>query len=125
MSQDSLCFVSCRRGSGSGCGSGRGAAVVRVALPDECRGSIRRVALPCRPGARARDLCRALAHAAAITNPQDYALFALHDGQETMLNENDCPQEVMSEKSGQNFILAYKRIDAKIAWPQQALLSYP
>ncbi|XP_068628116.1 protein sprint isoform X7 [Battus philenor] len=103
----------------------RGAAVVRVALPDECRGSIRRVALPCRPGARARDLCRALAHAAAITNPQDYALFALHDGQETMLNENDCPQEVMSEKSGQNFILAYKRIDAKIAWPQQALLSYP
>lgn len=55
-------------------------AVVRVALPDECRGSIRRVALPCRPGARARDLCRALAHAAAITNPQDYALFALHDG---------------------------------------------
>ncbi|KPJ06561.1 Protein sprint [Papilio machaon] len=118
----------CRRGSGSGSGSGcgaRGAAVVRVALPDECRGSIRRVALPCRPGARARDLCRALAHAAAITNPQDYALFALHDGQETMLNENDCPQEVMSEKSGRNFILAYKRIDAKIAWPQQALLSYP
>ncbi|CAG9583151.1 unnamed protein product [Danaus chrysippus] len=112
-----------RRGSGE-CRE-VGVAVVRVALPDECRGSIRRVALPCRPGARARDLCRALAHAAHITNPQDYALFALHDGQETMLNENDCPQEVMSEKSGQNFILAYKRIDAKIAWPQQALLSYP
>lgn len=55
-------------------------AVVRVVLPDECRGSIRRVPVPCRPGARARDLCRALAHAAAITNPQDYALFALHDG---------------------------------------------
>ncbi|XP_038212776.1 protein sprint isoform X2 [Zerene cesonia] len=113
-----------RRGSAEGARE-CGVAVVRVALPDECRGSIRRVALPCRPGARARDLCRALAHAAAITNPQDYALFALHDGQETMLNENDCPQEVMSEKSGQNFILAYKRIDAKIAWPQQALLSYP
>ncbi|XP_034832978.1 protein sprint isoform X4 [Maniola hyperantus] len=114
-----------RRGSAESNREGCGVAVVRVALPDECRGSIRRVALPCRPGARARDLCRALAHAAAITNPQDYALFALHDGQETMLNENDCPQEVMSEKSGQNFILAYKRIDAKIAWPQQALLSYP
>ncbi|CAH0676936.1 unnamed protein product, partial [Chilo suppressalis] len=116
-----------RRGSSEWAGgrSGSGTAVVRVALPDECRGSIRRVALPCRPGARARDLCRALAHAAAITNPQDYALFVLHDGHETMLNENDCPQEVMSEKSGQNFILAYKRIDAKIAWPQQALLSYP
>ncbi|CAH2090290.1 unnamed protein product [Euphydryas editha] len=114
-----------RRGSAESAREGCGVAVVRVALPDECRGSIRRVALPCRPGARARDLCRAHAHAAAITNPQDYALFALHDGQETMLNENDCPQEVMSEKSGQNFILAYKRIDAKIAWPQQALLSYP
>ncbi|XP_050668786.1 protein sprint isoform X2 [Leptidea sinapis] len=110
-----------RRSQSEGCE----VAVVRVALPDECRGSIRRLALPSRPGARARDLCRALAHAASITNPQDYALFALHDGQETMLNENDCPQEVMSEKSGQNFILAYKRIDAKIAWPQQALLSYP
>ncbi|KAJ2951791.1 hypothetical protein O0L34_g13956 [Tuta absoluta] len=114
-----------RRGSVESARDEATVAVVRVALPDECRGSIRRVALPCRPGARARDLCRALAHAAAITNPQDYALFALHDGQETMLNENDCPQEVMSEKSGQNFILAYKRIDAKIAWPQQALLSYP
>ncbi|XP_063538213.1 protein sprint isoform X5 [Cydia strobilella] len=116
-----------RRGSGSGSAESvaGGCCVVRVALPDECRGSIRRVALPCRPGARARDLCRALAHAAAITNPQDYALFALHDEQETMLNENDCPQEVMAEKNGQNFILAYKRIDAKIAWPQQALLSYP
>lgn len=42
-----------------------------------------------------------------------------------MLNENDCPQEVMSEISGKNFTLAYRRIDAKIAWPQQALLSYP
>lgn len=57
-------------------------------------------------------------------------LFAKHEMlifffAETMLNENDCPQDVMSEKSGQNFILAYKRIDAKIAWPQQALLSYP
>ncbi|XP_037969826.2 protein sprint isoform X9 [Plutella xylostella] len=114
-----------RRGSLESSSSSGGCAVVRVALPDECRGSIRRVALPCRPGARVRDLCRALAHAAAITNPQDYALFALHDGQETMLNESDCPQEVMSEKSGQNFILAYKRIDAKIAWPQQALLSLP
>ncbi|XP_049874832.1 protein sprint isoform X3 [Pectinophora gossypiella] len=115
-----------RRGSLEANRDGCPVAVVRVALPDECRGSIRRVALPCRPGARARDLCRALAHAAAITNPQDYALFALHDGHETMLNENDCPQEVMTEmKSGQNFILAYKRIDAKIAWPQQALLSYP
>ncbi|XP_045512355.1 protein sprint isoform X5 [Pieris brassicae] len=115
--------ASCRRGSESS--NREAAAVVRVALPDECRGWIRRVALPCRPAARVRDLCRALAHAAAITNPQDYALFALHDGHETMLNENDCPQEVMSEKSGQNFVLAYKRIDAKIAWPQQALLSYP
>ncbi|XP_061718346.1 protein sprint isoform X4 [Cydia pomonella] len=114
-----------RRGSAESAAGAGGCCVVRVALPDECRGSIRRVALPCRPGARARDLCRALAHAAAITNPQDYALFALHDEQETMLNENDCPQEVMAEKNGLNFILAYKRIDAKIAWPQQALLSYP
>ncbi|XP_035437964.2 protein sprint isoform X10 [Spodoptera frugiperda] len=114
-----------RRGSVDNNREQHSVAVVRVVLPDECRGSIRRVPVPCRPGARARDLCRALAHAAAITNPQDYALFALHDGHETMLNENDCPQEVMSEKTGQNFTLAYRRIDAKIAWPQQALLSYP
>ncbi|CAH0686320.1 unnamed protein product [Spodoptera exigua] len=114
-----------RRGSVDNNRDQHSVAVVRVVLPDECRGSIRRVPVPCRPGARARDLCRALAHAAAITNPQDYALFALHDGHETMLNENDCPQEVMSEKTGQNFTLAYRRIDAKIAWPQQALHSYP
>jgi Ras and Rab interactor 2/3 len=69
--------VSCTGGSGS---TGAG-GVARILVPDETAGALRRVALPWRPGARVRDLCRALAHRARITNPQDYGLFALRDGE--------------------------------------------
>lgn len=36
---------------------------------------------------------------------------------ETMLADNECPQDFMN--NGKHVMLAYKRIDAKIAWPKQ------
>lgn len=36
---------------------------------------------------------------------------------ETLLGDNECPQDFMCE--GKHVMLAYKRIDAKIAWPKQ------
>lgn len=36
---------------------------------------------------------------------------------ETMLADNECPQEFMAD--GRHVMLAYKRIDAKIAWPKK------
>lgn len=36
---------------------------------------------------------------------------------ETLLLENDCPQEARLQARGKPCMLAYKRIDAKIAWP--------
>lgn len=82
-----------------------------------------------------KEVCKIIAHKARITNPQDYALYRLTDGEgklffsfelswkcnaifvETMLMDNECPQDFMKE--GKHTMLAYKRIDAKIAWPNQ------
>lgn len=40
---------------------------------------------------------------------------------ETMLLDNECPQDFII--AGKHTMLAYKRIDAKIAWPNQDKLN--
>ncbi|XP_054730491.1 protein sprint isoform X2 [Anastrepha obliqua] len=92
-------------------------SVLRVIIPDECNGSLQTRTLPVRPHTTTREVCRIIAHKARITNPQDYALFKLVDGEETLLNDVECPQDVRFAAKGKHCILAYKRIDAKIAWP--------
>lgn len=42
-----------------------------------------------------------------------FSLFPL----ETLLLDSDCPQEARLAARGKPCMLAYKRIDAKIAWP--------
>ncbi|XP_023158949.1 protein sprint isoform X2 [Ceratitis capitata] len=92
-------------------------SVLRVIIPDECNGSLQTRTLPVRPHTTTREVCRIIAHKARITNPQDYALFKLVDGEETLLNDVECPQDVRFASKGKHCMLAYKRIDAKIAWP--------
>uniref|UniRef100_A0A1I8Q804 Protein sprint n=1 Tax=Stomoxys calcitrans TaxID=35570 RepID=A0A1I8Q804_STOCA len=92
-------------------------SVLRVIIPDECNGSLQTRTLPVRPHTTTREVCRIIAHKARITNPQDYALFKLVDGEETPLNDNECPQDIRLAAKGKHCMLAYKRIDAKIAWP--------
>ncbi|KAH8306581.1 hypothetical protein KR018_002850, partial [Drosophila ironensis] len=92
-------------------------SVLRVIIPDECNGSLQTRTLPVRPHTTTREVCRIIAHKARITNPQDYALFKLVDGEETLLTDAECPQDARLEAKGKHCMLAYKRIDAKIAWP--------
>ncbi|KAA0199779.1 hypothetical protein HAZT_HAZT001432 [Hyalella azteca] len=64
-----------------------------------------------------------MAHKMRVTNPQDYGLYKLVDGYgeycESVLGDNECPQSVRNElsHSGHHCIIAFKRTDAKIAWP--------
>ncbi|XP_023031144.1 protein sprint isoform X2 [Drosophila willistoni] len=95
-------------------------SVLRVIIPDECNGSLQTRTLPVRPHTTTREVCRIIAHKARITNPQDYALFKLVDGEETLLTDAECPQDARLAAKGKHCMLAYKRIDAKIAWPTTA-----
>jgi Ras and Rab interactor 2/3 len=112
--------------------------VLRVIIPDELNGSLQTRTLPVRPHTTTKEVCRIIAHKARITNPQDFGLFKLIDGEgkrrlccrkfsflnanlfcslETALLDSECPQDARIAARGKHCILAYKRIDAKIAWP--------
>lgn len=56
-------------------------SVLRVIIPDEYNGSLQTRTLPVRPHTTTREVCRTIAHKARITNPQDYGLFKLVDGE--------------------------------------------
>ncbi|EAT47776.1 AAEL001142-PA [Aedes aegypti] len=92
-------------------------SVLRVIIPDEYNGSIQTRTLPIRPHTTTKEVCRIIAHKARITNAQDYGLFKLIDGEETLLQDNECPQDVRMAACGKHCMIAYKRVDAKIAWP--------
>ncbi|XP_033210126.1 protein sprint isoform X2 [Belonocnema kinseyi] len=96
----------------NGCGSPDCSSVLRILVPDELHGSLNTRTLPVRPNMSTRDVCRILAHKIRCTNPQDYGLFKLVQGDETLLGDQESPQELS------HCLFAYKRIDAKIAWPK-------
>jgi len=95
------------------------ASVLKVIIPDEMNGSLQKRTLPVRPNTTTKDLCRIIAHKARITNPQDYGLFKLVNGEETLLQDVEYPQEVAIMTRIKPCAFAYKRIDAKIAWPTE------
>lgn len=139
-------------------------SVLRVIIPNEYNGSIQTKTIPVRPHMTTRDVCRIIAHKSQITNPMDYGLFKLSDGEgkyliktrvflefsflssflhvvmiyssyktymfpshflsiytETLLMDNDCPQDIRLASSGtaKNSTLVFRRFDSKIAWPKQ------
>ncbi|XP_043284567.1 protein sprint isoform X2 [Venturia canescens] len=101
----------------NGCGTPDCSSVLRILVPDELHGSLNTRTLPIRPNMNTRDVCRILAHKIRCTNPQDYGLFKLVQGEETLLGDQECPQEIS------HCLFAYKRIDAKIAWPRTTISS--
>lgn len=60
-------------------------SVLKVVVPDETNGSLLTKTLPVRPHMTTRDVCKIIAHKLRITNPQDYSLFKLIDGQGSYL----------------------------------------
>lgn len=95
-------------------------SVLKIVVPDEMNGSIITKTLPVRPNMTTRDVCKIIAHKVHITNPQDYGLYKLVDGEETLLGDMECPQDIKGNvaTAGKHCMFAYKRIDAKIAWPR-------
>ncbi|KAH7700049.1 Protein Sprint, partial [Aphelenchoides avenae] len=100
-------------------------AFIRIAVPDEQAGSIEYHTFPAVSQMNAAKLCRVIAHQFAITNPEDYGLYILFDGFETCLLANECPDVVRDQLSeaGKSYLFAYKRHDAKIAWPKNIVQS--
>ncbi|XP_042221535.1 protein sprint-like isoform X2 [Homarus americanus] len=93
--------------------------IMKIVIPDEKNGSIVTRTLPIRPATTTREVCKMMAHKMKVTNPQDYGLYKLVDGLETLLSDNECPHKVKSDLTTHGFhcTFAFKRIDAKIAWP--------
>ena len=65
-------------------------SVLKVVVPDETNGSLLTKTLPVRPHMTTRDVCKIIAHKLRITNPQDYSLFKLIDGQGNLIKNTDC-----------------------------------
>ncbi|XP_071078519.1 protein sprint-like isoform X3 [Haliotis cracherodii] len=93
---------------------------LKIAIPDELRDSIVWKTLPIRPSMSTKDVCALIAHKFKVTNPQDYGLYLLVDGDERHLADNLCPQMIKGEylASTQEAVFAYKRVEANIAWPR-------
>uniref|UniRef100_A0A914Z4A3 VPS9 domain-containing protein n=2 Tax=Panagrolaimus superbus TaxID=310955 RepID=A0A914Z4A3_9BILA len=98
-------------------------AFLSVAIPDEQSGSIEYHTFPAVPEMNAAKLCRVIAHQFAITNCEDYGLYVLFDGFETCLVAKESPDEIRNQlyEAGKPHIFAYKRHEAKIAWPKHVI----
>ncbi|KAK7477736.1 hypothetical protein BaRGS_00031024, partial [Batillaria attramentaria] len=92
---------------------------LKIAFPDELRDSIIWKTLPVRPNMTTKDVCAMIAHKFKITNPQDYGLILLCDGEESQLTDSQCPQIIKKDNlaAGKESFFAYKRLGANIAWP--------
>lgn len=114
--------------------------VLRVLVADENQSSLLARTVPLRPSMTVRDVTKLLALKLRLSNPQDFTLVALVDGQEIQLPETENPQTwilgnaaatavaaaaVTAAVNGGGAIdrpcttFAFRRQDAKIAWPRQ------
>lgn len=94
---------------------------MKIKIPDVLTCSIISKTLPVRPNMTTKEACKMIAHKFKITNPEDYGLFKLINGEEIQLNDNELPQIVKSESTstGIDCQFAYKRCDAKFIWPSK------
>ncbi|ODN02424.1 Protein sprint [Orchesella cincta] len=89
---------------------------VRVIVPDERNGTLIRKVVPVRQSTTNKEVAKMVASKLGITNPGDYVLVKIKDGEEKLCVECDLVSESVGDTSA---ALAYKRIDAKIGWPQR------
>lgn len=93
---------------------------MQIVIPDDVSGSVVAKTLPVRPNMTTKEVCKMIAHKFQVTNPQDYGLFKLVDGEETQLGDNESPQTIKADliTSGTDCRFAYKRCDMKFVWPR-------
>jgi len=101
-----------------------GDAFLRIAVPNESEGSIHYHTLPIAPKMNVAKLCRMIAHQLGVTNPEDYGLYCLFDGFETCLLASEYPHGVRDELGEKPHLFVYKRNDARIAWPKNAVTTF-
>uniref|UniRef100_A0A915M1T5 Uncharacterized protein n=1 Tax=Meloidogyne javanica TaxID=6303 RepID=A0A915M1T5_MELJA len=84
--------------------------LLRVAIPNEQEGSIEYHTFPVLPKMNASKLCRVIAHQFSVSNPEDYGLYVLFDGYETVLSPDEFPHLVRDNmiQSGKGHLFAYK-----------------
>ncbi|KAI6223084.1 hypothetical protein M3Y99_01465500 [Aphelenchoides fujianensis] len=94
-------------------------AFVRVAIPNETRGTIDFLALPAVKQMNVQRLCRLIASQSRITTPEDFGLCVLCDGYETSLHATETIVDIRAALNSGNkpHLFVYKRHEAKIAWP--------
>ncbi|KAF7638460.1 hypothetical protein Mgra_00002137 [Meloidogyne graminicola] len=100
--------------------------LLRVAIPNEQEGSIEYHTFPVLPKMNSAKLCRVIAHQFSVSNPEDYGLYVLFDGYETILSPDEFPHLVRDNmvQSGKTHLFAYKRSETRIAWPKQAFSNF-
>ncbi|CAG7727052.1 unnamed protein product [Allacma fusca] len=84
---------------------------VRVVIPDERNGTLVRKIIPIQSSTTNKDVIRVLASKLGISNPNDYVLVSIKNGEESTCSENS-QVELHEDQT-----LAFKRINAKIGWP--------
>ncbi|CAI5450198.1 unnamed protein product [Caenorhabditis angaria] len=97
-------------------------AFVKIAIPDETQGCVRYATFPGVPMLTTNKLSRLIAHQQGITNPEEHGLYLIADGFESCLQPNDCPVQIHEQLKCEQkpHLFAYKRHEAKIAWPRTA-----
>uniref|UniRef100_A0A1I7U8E4 VPS9 domain-containing protein n=1 Tax=Caenorhabditis tropicalis TaxID=1561998 RepID=A0A1I7U8E4_9PELO len=98
-------------------------AFVKIAVPDEAIGCVRYATFPGVPMLTTSKLSRLVAHQQGITNPEEHGLYLIAEGFESCLSPSDCPVLVHEQlkKDNKPHMFAYKRHEAKIAWPRAAI----
>ncbi|GMR59595.1 hypothetical protein PMAYCL1PPCAC_29790 [Pristionchus mayeri] len=100
-----------------------GCCLIRVAVPDELQGAVHYESFPLVGDTTAVRLCRLIAHQHSITNPQDYGLYLVTDSFEQCLSPSDVIEDLKQTLDQRPFLLAYKRHEARLAWPALAGLA--
>lgn len=92
---------------------------IHVIIPDETNGSIVNKSLPLKPSMTVREVSKIIAHKLKITNPEDFCLYSLVDGNENLLTDSLRPGKVKADSKiqGKTCTFVYKRQDSNIAWP--------
>ncbi|CBM41195.1 Protein kinase domain-containing protein [Caenorhabditis elegans] len=98
-------------------------AFVKIAVPDEAVGCVRYATFPGVPMLTTSKLSRLVAHQQGITNPEEHGLYLIAEGFESCLSPSECPVLVHEQlkKDKKPHMFAYKRHEAKIAWPRAAI----
>ena len=96
--------------------------LIDVFLPDDKFQTVRLKMLPVRAGAKCREVNNLIAFSFKIYNTDSYGLYAIENGVEKKLREDDCPLDIKMDKlksCGVNVKFVYKQKNINLVWPKE------